>query len=97
MAVFFHIDITSIFNKSGPIIEGICFNIYAPFEYVLIGINTQYAIAYNILNLCSFAVVVLAGGKLINIQIGKEQKGYFIARFLFILAAFLINSSILIP
>lgn len=64
---------------------------------IVAGINTQYAIAYNILNLCSFAVVVLAGGKLISTQIGKEQKGYFIARFLFILAAFLINSSILIP
>lgn len=61
------------------------------------GINTQYVVAYNVLNLCSFAAVVLAGVKLISTQIGKEQRGYFIARFSFILAAFLINSSILIP
>lgn len=61
------------------------------------GINTQYVIAYNMLNLCSFAVVVLAGVKLISTQIEKEQRGNFIARFFFILAAFLINSSILIP
>lgn len=62
---------------------------------IMAGINAKYTIAYNILNLCNFAAVVLVGGRLISTQIGKEQRGYFIARFLLILSAYLINSTIL--
>ena len=65
--------------------------------FIATGLNTNHVTMYYLLNWGSFIVVMTVGRWLISTQIGKGQRGVVLARFLLILAAFLINSSILIP
>ena len=65
--------------------------------FIVAGLNTNHSTVYYLLNWGCFLLVMWIGKLLVNAQVGRGKRGYFIIYFLLGMSAYFINSTILFP